>query len=272
LPPLSLSEDLRQAMSMSTERALYSLAEHSIDDLATGLKTLIKTDPTPEIDIEHIVQILSRLIERELYLNTTFIKNIRDLVEELSLANNPTTQQDKRKAKKIVSSIQDLYMFYRPPEDDAIVRTGDLVELGLKDEDGNPKLIKAVVLTPACDLANPGKTLFLRLAIVENIPEDDANKPPDSEWGFVESGKKFRVSFHQLLVVKNKDLSSSEDNSKFVMSYKHNYVALNRPDDLNLKRIKRLEEPYRSDLLHSFVSHAGRIGQPDFSASTWIPE
>src|SRR5258707_5421636 len=46
-PPLSLSEDLRQAMSISTERALYTLAEHSIDDLAMGLKTLIKTDPTP---------------------------------------------------------------------------------------------------------------------------------------------------------------------------------------------------------------------------------
>lgn len=270
LPPLSFAEDLRRTITLSTEIALYSLAEHSHDQLAAGFKTLIQGESAPQADVEHIVQVFTRLIEREIYRDKEFVSAIRKTVEQLSLANVPTTKAGRENLRRVISSIQELYMFYQSPSDDIIVRSGDYIDLDVSSENKS-FLRKAIVITPACDLANPGKTLYLRLALVEEIlPENINNKLAESEWDFKDDGKHLKVCFHQLFILKNDTLAASKEKPKFVMSYSHNYKTLNDDQVRAFKRIKRLAEPYLSDLLHSFVSHAGRIGQPDFSAATAV--
>jgi hypothetical protein len=263
-PPFTFAEDLRQCIALSTENTLYTLAEYSLDDLTSGLKTLIASDQSPQVDIEHTIEVLSKLIERGIFKDTVFIKRLEETIKRLSLVE----AHGKKKPKNYISSIQDLYMFYEPPENDLIIRTGDLVEVDVSP-DGEPNLRQAIVITPACDLANPRKTIFIRLALIENVLDKD--KDTDSVWKYTYKEKQFRVCFHQLIVLKNETLNKNE-NLKVVMSYGHTYITLDNKPIRKFLRLRRLGEPYCSDLLHNFISHAGRIGQPDFSARTLIIE
>jgi hypothetical protein len=265
-PPLIFAEDLRQSISLSIENTLYALAEHSSDNLIIGLKTLLASDQSPQVDIEHTIQVLSTLIERGVFGDNVFVKKIEETIKQLSLEKVPP----KKEAKDIVSSIQDLYMFYEPPQNDNIIRTGDLVEIELVSKE-KPLVKQAIVITPACDLANPRKTIFLRLALIEDVPEEDKGTERDCEWKYQYKDKQFRVCFHQILVLRNETLQKDEK-LKVLMSYAHPYITFENNLVSRIQRLKRLGEPYCSDLLHRFVSHAGRIGQPDFSAATLVSE
>jgi CheY-like chemotaxis protein len=275
-PPMQLAEELRKTLISSTEKALYSLAEHSINDLSVGLKTLLKTEDQPEVDVEHVIRILSRLIERQAYRDDDFVEYIKKFINGLALTQ-------PLEGKNISSSIASLYMFYSPSDKDFIVRTGDIVEIDLSPGE-IPNLVKAIVLTPACDLATPQKTYYLRLALIEEIPPEEAKKRTESEaeWRYKDGSIHNSINFHKILVLKNMELSTAAEYKPtdtdpkaskpalFIMSYKHNYSTLNNSQIKGLKRIKRFGEPYRSDLLHKFISHAGRIGLPDFSPKSWL--
>ncbi|MCK6628923.1 MAG: hypothetical protein L6R45_27555 [Anaerolineae bacterium] len=253
--PAKLSNQFRQSLAVSAEKALYRLAEHSEDDLARGLKTLIAAGDSSEVDMEHAVDVLLRLVGRAINEDETFIAEVRQTVQKLERAPD--------KAKKIESRIKRLHMYYRPK--DNFVRTGDIVKITLGTE-AQTEQIQAVVITPACDLAQPSKTTFLRLALIHQ--KTDKTRKDDRwtlEW---DDDQKvgLEVCFHEILVVKNLSLIEAAP-KKLTMIYKHSYQTLNGTQVV-LEREQRLDEPYRADLLHHFVSHAGRIGMPDFEAAT----
>lgn len=153
--PARLSHQFRRSLVASIEEALYKLAEHSEDDLARGLKTLITAGDTDEIDIEHTVDVLLRLIGRAIYEDENFINEVKQTVEKLEWA------PDKR--KNIESRIKKLHMYYQPR--DKFVRTGDIVKITIESEQ-KIQQVQGIILTPACDLAQPGKTRFLRLVLI----------------------------------------------------------------------------------------------------------
>ena len=108
------------------------------------------------MDIEHSIDVLMRLVSRDVYNDGDFINELNAIIEDFQEDNEDV---DEREIVKIISSIQDLHMFYKPT--DQIVRTGDIVEIDL---DGNK--LRAVVITPACDLAIPKRTTQLRLTVI----------------------------------------------------------------------------------------------------------
>lgn len=249
--PAKLSEQLRQSITTSVEESLYKLAEHSEDDLARGLKTLISLGDRNEIDMEHAVDVLLRLVARAIYGDEDFMETVRQTVEKLERAPD--------KAKKIESRIKKLHMYYRPR--DNFVRTGDIVKITFELEQKN-KQMDGIVITPACDLAQPGKTTFLRLGLIHGRA-DITRKSGEDKWD-LDKENKLEVCFHEILVIENLNLAGAEG-KKQVMTYNHTYQSLSGIK-VTLVREQRLDEPYRADLLQRFISHAGRIGVPDFEA------
>lgn len=243
-PPARLAEQFRQSVATAVEQTLYTLAEQSIDDLTKGLKTLISLGENSEVDMEHVTDVMLRILGRQLYNDETFINELKQIVEGLTTGN----PHDKKRA----SQMETFYMYYRPSDD--IVRNGDIVRI--KGDTQTEKL--AIVLTPACDLANPGKTSYLRLCLLNPSPGRKGNIPAD-RWSLNFDGQAYEVCFHEIVTLQNKTVANTS-----VMLYTHDYTSLIGAD-VNLIRQSRLDEPYRADLLHHFVSHAGRIGRPDFT-------
>ncbi|MCL4829679.1 MAG: response regulator [Caldilinea sp.] len=251
--PARLAERFRQSVANAVEQTLYALAEQSLDDLAKGLKTLIVLGDASEVDMEHATDVMLRLLGRQLYADSFFVDELRGIVKGLTTSN----PQPSKKERQRISQIAALYMFYRPSDD--VVRNGDIVTVSLGEEKD-----MAVVLTPACDLANPGKTPYLRLAMLNLQPNRGGGKTPDDRWSLPFQGKSYEVCFHEILVLRNTTTANVARESASVMRYTHAFTTLHGVD-VAMQRECRLDEPYRADLLHNFVSHAGRVGLPDFS-------
>lgn len=251
--PARLAEQLRQSVANAVEMTLYSLAEQSIDDLAKGLKTLIRLGETSDVDMEHAADVMLRLLGRQLYADQAFIDELRRIVAGLTTSKPQSSKKERQRSSQMAA----IYMLYQPADD--VVRNGDIVTIAW-DKDNT----LAVVLTPACDLANPGKTSYLRLAMLNAQPDRSGGKPPEDRWPLTYREKPYEVCFHEILVLRNTTTTDSAGGNATVMRYNHKFDTLNGVN-VSIRRECRLDEPYRADLLHNFVSHAGRVGLPDFT-------
>lgn len=249
--PARLAEQFRQSVATAVEQTLYTLAEQSIDDLTKGLKTLIALGDGSDVDMEHAADVMLRLMGRQLYRDTAFTNELKQIVAGLETSNPQPSKTEKQRA----SQMEALFMYYQPSDD--VVRNGDIVKI---NGDNFEKL--AIILTPACDLANPGKTDYLRIAVL-NLQAARKGSPPADRWPLTYDTQTYEVCFHETLAVFNKSVSQETAN-KSVMLYTHEY-EMATGIAVSLARECRLDEPYRADLLHSFVSHAGRVGRPDFT-------
>jgi hypothetical protein len=250
-PPARLAEQFRRSVATAVEQTLYTLAEQSIDDLTKGLKTLIDVGDGSDVDMEHAADVMLRLMGRQLYRDAAFTNELKQIVSGLETSNPQPSKTEKQRA----SQMEALFMYYQPS--DNIVRNGDIVKINGDDFE---KL--AIILTPACDLANPDKTSYLRLAVL-NLQATRKGSPPADRWPLTYDTQTYEVCFHETLAVLNKSVSQETAN-KSVMLYTHKY-EMATGITVSLTRECRLDEPYRADLLHSFVSHAGRVGRPDFT-------
>lgn len=251
--PARLAEQFRQSVANAVEQTLYSLAEQSIDDLAKGLKTLIRLGETSDVDMEHATDVMLRLLGRQLYADQAFVGELRRIVAGLTTSNPQPSKKERQRASQMAA----LYMLYQPADD--VVRNGDIVAIAWDKANA-----LAVVLTPACDLSTPGKTPYLRLIMLNVQPDRAGGKAPEDRWPLLYREKPYEVCFHEILVLRNMTTMNSAGDNASVMRYNHKFSTLNGVD-LSIRRECRLDEPYRADLLHSFVSHAGRVGLPDFT-------
>lgn len=250
--PARLAEQFRQSVANAVEQTLYSLAEQSIDDLAKGLKTLIRLGETSDVDMEHATDVMLRLLGRQLCADQAFVDELKKIVTELNIEQSLTSKEDRQRS----SQMEALHMLYQPVDD--VIRNGDIVTISWSKPD-----TLAVVLTPSCDLANPGKTPYLRLAMLNPQPERKGGKPPEDRWSLKYRGESREVCFHEILVLHNITTANLTKDVVSVMRYSHAFSTLTGAD-VSIQRECRLDEPYRADLLHAFVSHAGRVGRPDF--------
>jgi CheY-like chemotaxis protein len=251
--PARLAEQFRQSVANAVEQTLYSLAEQSIDDLAKGLKTLIRLGETSDVDMEHATDVMLRLLGRQLYADQAFVGELKQIVTDLKTEQSPASRKEGQRS----SQMEALYMFYHPADD--VVRNGDIVNISWGETSA-----LAVVLTPACDLANPGKTPYVRLAMLNSQPDRKGGKAPEDRWLLAFRGSLNEVCFHEILVLCNRTTVDLPKDGSSVMRYSHMFDTLHGTT-VSLRRECRLDEPYRADLLHSFVSHAGRVGRPDFT-------
>lgn len=251
--PARLAEQFRQSVATAVEQTLFLLAEQSIDDLAMGLKTLIKLGETNAVDMEHATDVMLRLLGRQLYADQAFVGELKRIVAGL----NTDQSQASPRARQRSSQMEALHMLYQPVDD--VVRNGDIVTVSWTKANA-----LAVVLTPACDLANPGKTSYLRLAMLNAQPERKGAKAPEDRWSLKFRDEFREVCFHEILVLHNSTTANLAKGETSVMRYSHTFRTLTETD-VSIRRECRLDEPYRADLLHNFVSHAGRVGLPDFT-------
>jgi len=258
-PPMSIFNSFKKSATRAIDQSFYNLASHSAEDLEKGLKSLFALEEGQmEIDIEHPIDVLTRMISRIIYSDNDFISQLSEFLSALDFSKELTKQE-----KKIKSMIQNYHMYYQPRSEDHRIRSGDIVKIKYRIDD-NKVIRKAIVITPACDLAIPGKTEFVRLLSIyssENVKDEHAY----DKWVFWEEGNKKVVKFHDIVILRNESYKD-EKHRKAVMSYEHEYHTATETV-VQIERLKRLEDPYRADLIHKFVSHAGRIGMPLFDAT-----
>lgn len=257
-PPMSIFGGFRRSAVKAINQSFYDLADQSANDLVKGLKSLFSLDAgKQDIDTEHAIDVFTRMIGRIVYSDEGFNAELSEFLSSLDFSKELSSDE-----KRMKSAIQDYHMYYLPRAGDRRVRTGDIVEIKLPLDEGEAAH-KAIVVTPACDLAVPGKTEFLRLLVIRPV-ESNRDRSAQDRWLFLEDGNEQVARFHEMLVLRNESYGEAGD-SKPVMSYDHKYETIGKIA-VGVKRLKRLDDPYRADLIHKFTSHAGRIGVPEFDA------
>ena len=254
-PVMRLSGSLRNSVLKSLESTLYDVADRSLGDMEGGLKALICIGEDNDfLDSDHAVNVLLRLIGRNIQNDVSFIAELTDIVAGINSDGDSTNEDSDKDQGKTIPSIQDLFMYYKPSGD--MVRTGDIVKIKIFDFE-----VRAIVLTPLCDLARPKKTKYLRLSIVREAKNRKERKGELlSKKVIKENGKINVVCYDQILDLRDETLVKDQTNHS-VMRYIHTFKTITG-QDVEISREKRLDDPFRSDLLHNFVSYAGRIGEP----------
>jgi hypothetical protein len=206
------------------------------------------------LDVEHAVDVLIKLINREVYEDIRFIEHIETILENLQ----KNDQEETEGKSETYRQIQDFHMFYTPHEKNKVIRMGDIVNIKIEDKE-----FRGIIITPACDLANPKKTNYLRVALIRRAAnKNEKTKDSVDKKRLMENGEINIVYLHELIVLKDETLIQNSTAAS-IMLYDHDFKTITE-QEVQITREKRLDDPYRADLLHHFISHAGRIGVPDF--------
>ena len=255
--PAKLANPWRQAAEGATEAAMYTLAALDNRDVLRALRLPGSEHRSGQQDLDHAVDVLQRILSRQIGSHEGLRRTLGELLETAPAAGktDPGT----------VDPVRNAHMYYAPGDD--VVRTGDLIQW---TQGG--KVVMGIVVTPACDLAQP-KTECLRVILLQEASKESVPRPADVFvlHSMYLEGKGFfsmEGSFHRTLFLVNKTVAA--EIQKFakvkdrttVMRYSDEFEG---PDGSSMRseRICRLDDPYRSDLIHQFVSHAGRIGTPE---------
>lgn len=258
-----ISRSWRKANQGAIEKVLYELASMDDDGIVGSLQRMIQSENGEAYDVDHALELLHRISVRVLSNDA----KLRSILE--SCLKSKTNNEKAAEMK-----IWQFHMYYQPGGD--IVRAGDIVQ---SKRDSHEEMEYFVILTPACDLAQ-FKTTYLRL--VRMIPHNFADGEPPRHLYFLpfvplDATKiaGFAIDFHQSFAVRNESIEQEWQKlqkekgqkklPKINMAYSHKYQEMSG-EGIVLKRIARLDDPYRSDLFQKFSSHASRIGVPDVSS------
>jgi hypothetical protein len=164
----------------------------------------------------------------------------------------PRTKQEKLEARLREPALVNAHAYSAPT--DRIARTGDVVKATFS----TGSLI-AVVLTPACDLAN-AKCSELRLAEAQELNREASR---DAEWSLpplkTDAASAFLtpiVNFHRTFFV-----APIERQENRLVTYDQQFRD-RFGTDIKLEPLCRLDDPYRSDLLQHYSCHSSRVGVP----------
>jgi hypothetical protein len=236
---------------------MYTLAALDNEDILRALRLAGSEHRGGQQDLDHAVDVLQRIVSRQIGNHEGLRSTLRELLETVPPAGkaDPAT----------VDPIRNAHMYYAPGDD--VARSGDLIQWRQGGQ-----VVRGIVVTPACDLAQP-KTECLRVILLQEASKEPGSRPADV---FVldsicQEGKGFfslEGSFHRTMFLINKPVAAAirslpkVKDRTIVMRYSHEYEG---PDGSSTccERMCRLDDPYRSDLIHRYVSHAGRIGTPD---------
>jgi hypothetical protein len=203
-------------------------------------------------DVDHALEFLERYVGRILG-NSSLRENLRN---ELLEAHKLSIKVKGERETALVHAYR-----YLLPEDRL---SPDRRVVELLNESGNVVGV-AVVLTPACDLAQQ-KCFELRLVLAE---ERGGKAQGYSEWELpAVRGKgqiayrNFMVNFHKTFFVQDASTgNTNEDRKGRLIAYDHSFVD-HLGSRSSLRALCRLEDPYRSDLLQRHSAHASRVGIP----------
>jgi CheY-like chemotaxis protein len=244
----------RSSRKKAFEKSMYELDQLEGEDFLRTLQHILLMDSGPSPDINHALEFLERYVGRKTLADASFKEKLLEELKELLRKQIP--KKGDREAALIHAHR------YSMPSDNS-ARTGDIVWVE-RGEGFEP--IVAIVLTPACDLEK--KDCFeLRLAKAEAVTEGNQGigecrinairvKPRDDYADLV-------VNFHRTFYVRDTSLGATKtERQGRVIAYDHQFMDV-FGGGVRLAPICRLDDPYRSDLLQKFASHASRVGIPD---------
>ncbi|HEV2233702.1 MAG TPA: hypothetical protein VGV68_09910 [Terriglobia bacterium] len=247
----TMSAVWRSVRQNALEKSLYELDALEGENFHRTLQHILVMDTGDTPDVDHALEFLERYVGRKVLFDAT----LRDeLKKELGEARKNLKTTGERELALIHA-----HRYILPT--DSVARTGDVVKI-LDESDALVAL--AVVITPACDL--DGRKCFeLRLVLAE---ERSAASGVTSECllpairrddgAFAD----FVLNFHSTMFLRDKSIGpTNKEREGRLISYQHSFEdTFGRK--LGLRPICRLDDPYRSDLLQKYSSHASRVGIP----------
>lgn len=244
----------RSSRKRAFESSIYELDQLEGEDFYRTLQHILLMDSGPAPDINHTLEFLERYVGRKTLSDPELHQKLREELYEMARRGI---------AKKGDREVALIHAHRYSVLTDKSARTGDivLVSRGVEQEP-----LVAIVLTPACDLEK-SDCFDLRLAKAEtaisnslSISECRLNAVRLREAGGFED---FVVNFHRTFFVRDASLGKNKEERKGrVITYDHEFVDV-FGGKVTLVPICRLDDPYRSDLLQKFASHASRVGIPD---------
>ena len=247
-----LSAAWRKARASAFEHGLYELDALESVDFQRTLQHLLVIESEGVFDVDHALEFLERFIARKVVADAGLRETVKSELEKEQLPV-PQNKQEKKEARRREPALVNAHSYFEPR--DKVARTGDVVEVV------HPKgSLIAVVLTPACDLEN---TKCAELRLVEAL-ELDREAERESEWQMPPYQKAQNgpfvtpvLTFHRTFFVT--DVSRKEGS---LITYADKFTD-RFGTDISLRCLCRLDDPYRSDLLQKYSSHASRVGTPD---------
>jgi hypothetical protein len=251
----------RTARRKSFEQALYQLDTLEGENLRATLQHLIIAGEDSFPDVNHSIEFLERFVSRGVSADADFRMSIQKILDEGRL--------DPAYALKLGSMpLMNAHRYIQVAPGDTAVQTGDVIDL--YEPDGTPLNISGVVVTPACDL-DQRKCRELRILLVQQNGPQPGTKP-DQWWqlkGFLRPGsttfENLWLNFHRAIILIDKAMQPSKEKKNLyerVLTYDKVYEDEFHKQVL-LRPLCHLDDPYRSDLLQKYSSHAARIGVPD---------
>lgn len=252
--PARLCEVWRNARRRSLEAAIYELDALEGEDFYRTLRHILIMDSGEIADVDHALEFLERFVERKVLSDATLRDTLR---AELNEAIGPELQAQGNRELALVNA----HRYVMPP--DQLARTGDIVQV--LDVGAEP-LMTAVVITPACDLEQR-KCFELRLVKADER-QQDSRRASECELPAVRvdvggAYRDFVVDFHKTIFVHDVSIAADPKGRRSrLISYEDEFQDV-FGKRLWLKVLCRLDDPYRSDLLQRYSSHASRIGIPE---------
>jgi hypothetical protein len=252
-----LSEVWRDARRLAFEHALYELDALEGENLQATLQHLIVGGEEKQLDIDHALEFLERLVGRKVPQDQRLRTVLRTTLGEGQL--DPEAARKINRSEQLINAHR--YLPLSPASN--VVRTGDVVDV--LDSQTQLRLMLAVIITPDCDLENR-KCRELRLLIAQVEPPQEMA----TQWwelpAILRQGQyeNYWLDFHHILCLADKAMERDPRKNhlwKSVLTYEPVYEDT-FGKQLHLKLICRLDDPYRADLLQKFSSHAARIGIP----------
>lgn len=253
-----LAEVWRNTRRQAFEQSLYDLEAIEGENLQRSLQHVLMLDSGEASDVEHAMDFLERFVARRVLSNTALRSTLRN---ELDAARK---QQGFKLNGSGEMMLVNSHRYIPMHGDSNHIRTGDFVRIALTTEP--PQIRHAVVITPACDLENR-KCVEVRLIMAEKTDlekgRNDSEMVLNAVWS--ETDKSFHnylLNFHRTLFIIDKEFQDNPQNRKGrAIAYSHAFTDI-LGQNYNLTPICRIDDPYRSDLLQKFSSHAARIGIP----------
>jgi hypothetical protein len=245
-----LSAVWRRVRSVAFEQSLYELDALESTEFQRTLQRLLLVEAEETFDVDHALEFLERYVSRKVVGNSELRETLNAELAREQLPT-PQTKQEKQAARLREPALVNAHAYILCA--DRIARTGDVVKVTFP----TGSLI-AVVLTPICDLASV-KCAELRLVEAEELDREAAR---DAEWQlppFKNPTGVFItpvVNFHRTLFV-----TPTERQEKHLIRYDQRFRD-RFGTEVTLECLCRLDDPYRSDLLQKYSSHASRVGVP----------
>ncbi|MCX8105948.1 MAG: hypothetical protein N3D80_08780 [Ignavibacterium album] len=258
---LKLARSYREKIHQNLEKVFFELNDSENNSLEKIFSTIM--GKSENVDWNN--DIILTLLHRHIIADDDFTGEIKETLKNLT----DSSQNDLEFNRKILNKI-----IYHQGKSDYI-RNGDIVQIA---DNSNMVMSLGIVITPDCDLEQ-SKTRFIELLEIADIEEINSKMEGSKKinikgcfnhgafYSFpcvnLENELKDLVAVFRkkIILEQSADAFNNYPDSFSRPLYSHNYILNN--NEVRLKPLCSIVEPYKSEFLHKLHSNNSRVGIPD---------